>query len=476
MKKLLTLSFIFLNSTLFGQISTITDSTGAITILPTGIKSKYSGTEGLGPTNTAIGNNSLMSLLPPQPPYNIESTGNVAIGYGVMPHSTLAIGNVGIGYKALNSHISGQYNVAIGNEALVNNIDGRLNVAIGSSALFSNTTGRANVALGVGSLTWNSTGYNNVGIGYDALYGSEGSNNIGIGEAVMFTSGNGSNNIGVGSFALVNNKGNSNIAIGENALNDNLGANYNVAIGKSSLEKNTTGQSNVSIGVYSMPSKILGHSNVSIGSNTASHLVTGSNNVAIGLAAMSLAHIANNSVFIGNYANLYAQGNTNNCIVIGHDARVNGDNKIRLGNNAITHASTQVAWTVSSDKRWKENIKKLDLGLAFIKDLNPVSYNRKNQETPQKEFGLIAQDLVKILDKHGYNENVAGLVSSDSEGYYSVRYNDLIPALIRALQEQQEQIESQNMEIEQLKKLNNKLRFIETRLENLEKNHLGVSE
>jgi len=93
-----------------------------------------------------------------------------------------------------------------------------------------------------------------------------------------------------------------------------------------------------------------------------------------------------------------------------------------------------VAWTITSDRRWKENIQPSNLGLNFINDLNPVFYTRKNDETKKVEYGIIAQELEATLIKFGANTN-NGIITKDDEGMYSVRYNDLLAPMIKAIQE-----------------------------------------
>lgn len=157
--------------------------------------------------------------------------------------------------------------------------------------------------------------------------------------------------------------------------------------------------------------------------------------------------------------------NLKNTIAIGNEATVTFDNQIRMGNGNIIQADIQVAWNVTSDKRWKENIKAVPLGLDFIKDLNPVSYHRKNNENQDIEFGLIAQELEVTLKKYGFTQDQLGLLHKGTDGYYSVRYNDLIAPLIKAVQEQQNMIHNQEATIN----------TILARLENIEKKALVSS-
>jgi hypothetical protein len=129
-------------------------------------------------------------------------------------------------------------------------------------------------------------------------------------------------------------------------------------------------------------------------------------------------------------------------------------NQIRLGNSAITYAGIQVAWTVTSDRRYKENINPIGLGLGFITKLNPVSYVRKNDEKGRTEYGLIAQEVEQVLKECGI-ENHAMLTITD-EGMYELRYNDLIAPMIKAIQELKIQNEklSEELHSEKIKNAN----------------------
>ncbi|WKX75061.1 hypothetical protein [Zobellia laminariae] len=52
--------------------------------------------------------------------------------------------------------------------------------------------------------------------------------------------------------------------------------------------------------------------------------------------------------------------------------------------------------------------------------------------------GFIAQELKKALKNNGAENN--GIISEDAEGMLSVRYNDLIAPMVKAIQEQTEEI------------------------------------
>ena len=82
----------------------------------------------------------------------------------------------------------------------------------------------------------------------------------------------------------------------------------------------------------------------------------------------------------------------------------------------------------------------------MVKQLRPVDYIRKNNEKQTREMGFIAQDVEKVLKELGYDDQ--GFLTKDDDGFISLRYNDLIPLLTKAIQEQQEIIEQQNEQLE----------------------------
>lgn len=124
-------------------------------------------------------------------------------------------------------------------------------------------------------------------------------------------------------------------------------------------------------------------------------------------------------------------------------------NQVRIGNTAVTYAGVQVAWDITSDRRWKNTIENSNLGLNFINSLRPVSYFRNNDKTSRIEYGFIAQELREALKGSGVNGK--SIVSEDTEGMLSVRYNDLLSPIVKAIQEQTDQIEVLKTENEILK-------------------------
>lgn len=87
---------------------------------------------------------------------------------------------------------------------------------------------------------------------------------------------------------------------------------------------------------------------------------------------------------------------------------------------------------ISSDQRMKSDIVDCDHGLDFILNLKPKSYVKDGSH--YREYGFIAQDIEKLTDD---------FVSYDEQNdRYGLRYTELIAPIVKAIQEQQAQIEA----------------------------------
>jgi hypothetical protein len=255
-----------------------------------------------------------------------------------------------------------------------------------------------------------------------------------------------------GSLTPANNTGNANTAVGYLAMLSNTTGLENTANGQLALRSNTTGSNNTAIGAASLNSNTTGYENMANGYISLYWNTTGYNNTASGTRALYQNTTGNNNTALGNSALLYNTTGSNNTAIgyLAQTPSTTASNQVRIGNTAVTYAGVQVAWTVTSDKRWKSNIQNSNLGLDFINKLHPVSYYRNNDDSKKLEYGFIAQELEATLNNAGVTNN--GIISKDDAGMYSVRYNDLLAPMVKAIQEQQLMIIALKKEIEELKK------------------------
>jgi hypothetical protein len=103
-----------------------------------------------------------------------------------------------------------------------------------------------------------------------------------------------------------------------------------------------------------------------------------------------------------------------------------GDNTSH-GGLEITGGTVQVYQT--SDEHWKQNVRDTEVGLKQMMDLRVRDFEWR--EKPGGGTGFVAQEAQDI---------VPGFVGTDPDGFQTVRPLALIPVMVRALQEQQDQI------------------------------------
>ena len=103
-------------------------------------------------------------------------------------------------------------------------------------------------------------------------------------------------------------------------------------------------------------------------------------------------------------------------------------------------------WYSSSDIRLKDNIQTLpaERGLAAIMNLRPVTYHWKNKKLDQRQMvGFIAQEVEPIYPE---------AVGVGPNGMKTLAYADLVVPLVKAMQQQQAEIEQIKLRRERRKK------------------------
>ncbi len=374
---------------------------------------------------------------------------NVSLGRHALESITTGFNNTASGHRALASNTNGYANTASGSQSLFANIGGYENTAVGSQAMYANTDGYENTAVGHYSLRQNTTGYHNTAVGQDSLFNNTtGTKNTAAGFGSLGLNESGDFNTAIGLGALRKNvEGNSNTASGYRALHNNEGS-FNTASGENALYSNTTGGDNTASGSDALFSNTNGVENTASGAAALISNTTGVKNTAVGLSALESNITGNENTAIGARANV-ASDDLENATVIGFRAIVDASNKVRIGNSAVTVIEGQVPFTSSSDKRLKEDIQNVERGLELINDLTPVSYKRLNNESGTVEMGLLAQDVAATLAKYGLNDS--GMVhQANKDAYMSLRYNDLLAPMIKAIQELSDQSELKDELIAQL--------------------------
>jgi hypothetical protein len=251
-------------------------------------------------------------------------------------------------------------------------------------------------------------------------------------------------NVAVGFAALASNttvgmsaQDGANVAIGFGALRNTNGTGThsgggNNAVGQEALNSNTTGYQNNAFGYHALQHNTTGSGNIAIGAGALEANTTGSLNIAIGhFALFSLPHNDDN-IFIGNEQPVFGathpaggfshtiiiRGNATSATFIGGIRGVTPD-----GGNGIPVFIDEFGQlgTVSSSRRFKNEIEPMDIASEAILALKPVTFHYKSDKTSRPEFGLIAEEVAQVNPD---------LIVRDAKGeIYTVRY-DAVNAML----------------------------------------------
>jgi hypothetical protein len=335
--------------------------------------------------------------------------------------------NTAEGQAALLALTSGTYNTGVGYFSMLNNTTGSFNTALGAATLAFNTTAQENTAIGAGALLSNTNGEFNTANGALAL--------------------------------LANTTGIKNVAVGSSALTANLGASFNTAIGSDALTANTVGQENTAIGSGALSSNTGGLDNVGVGVAALNNNTTGSNNVALGLSAGFFQTTGSNNVYIGGgQSGVAGENNTIHiadspnpgvaataCYIAGIFGQTSAN-----GVQVLIGPDNKLG-TMTSSKRFKQDIKPMDKASEALLALKPVVFRYKKEIDPagRSQFGLVAEDVEKTNPD---------LVVRDNDGKpYSVRYDQVNAMLLneflkehKAFVEERGQVQEQGATIARL--------------------------
>jgi hypothetical protein len=338
--------------------------------------------------NTAIGCRALLSNTTGGTLGNIQGFDvgpNVAVGWQALESNTMASANTAVGYQALHSFTTGPVTLeqvglctAVGFQALANSTGGFGNSGFGYQALLNNSDGAGNTAMGLFALASNTSGDSNVAIGISALFH--------------------------------NNAGGSNTAVGPSALQDNVDGSDNTAIGGDALLAHMTGDGNTAVGLFALSDGTDGNFNTAIGSS-AGAAITGSGNVCIGQGVVGQAGV-DDTTYIRNL----------NTLTQNFSAGVNDYVTVRLSDGRLGHTA------VVSSRRYKEDIKPLDMNSQALYALKPVSFRLKKEYdlTQTLGFGLIAEDVEKVNPDLVYRNNKGQVESVRYEMVNAMLLNEFL--------------------------------------------------
>lgn len=102
----------------------------------------------------------------------------------------------------------------------------------------------------------------------------------------------------------------------------------------------------------------------------------------------------------------------------------------------LTQGAT--SWTANSDIRLKNINGHIENAVEKLSTLQTINFSYKDDKTNKQNLGLIAQEVEKIFPE---------LIDKNGDGMLGVRYTELVPVLIKAIQEQQKEINELKLKI-----------------------------
>jgi hypothetical protein len=314
--------------------------------------------------------------------------------------------------------------------------------------------------------------------------------NIGLGVGALQSNSSGVGNTAVGSQSLQNNAvGGADTAVGYQALMNSTGGGYNTASGYQALKINTTGSNNTATGGAAMVFSTTGNNNTAVGQAAMGGNSTGSNNTAVGVSALGGNGSGDNNIAIGYNAAINQPGGTNNTIHIGHAGIDSYSGIIRIGTPGTQTAffaagirgvattkgdsipvvidSAGQLGTVSSSRRFKEDIQDMGEASSGLLRLRPVTFRYKKpyaDGTKPVQYGLIAEEVAEV-----YPDLVARSADGQVE---TVKYQVLDSMLLNEVHRQQMEIGAQKSDLsaqkEQIRVLEQQNQDLQKRLARLE--------
>ena len=249
----------------------------------------------------------------------------------------------------------------------------------------------------------------------------------------------------------------SNFSAGWGALPGTTGIN-DTAVGYSALSAATTGLGNTASGSWALGDNTTGNSNTAVGGYALGFNTTGNNNIAIGYeAGFGNLATASNNIDIGNQGT----GGDSSAIRIGSEGAQT--NTYIAGIYGVTSFGIPVyinsngqLGTVSSSRRYKEDIQDMADASSGLLRLRPVTFRYKKPSddgSKPVQYGLIAEEVAEV-----YPDLVARSADGQIE---TVKYQLLDPMLLNELQKQHATITAQQ---EQIRSLEERLAKVEAAL------------
>jgi hypothetical protein len=164
--------------------------------------------------------------------------------------------------------------------------------------------------------------------------------------------------------------------------------------------------------------------------------IDSSGNVTFGVTAAYDTSLLWRADFTGGiHGRIYATGAPRVVVVAGES-------------NGVQLTSGATSWTSNSDERLKDINFEIENAIEKLLTLRAVHFSWKADKLKKENLGLIAQDVEKqfpqLIDRGELAKTGDG-EQKDKTQYLGIRYTELIPVLIKAIQELQAKLDKNNI-------------------------------
>jgi len=189
-----------------------------------------------------------------------------------------------------------------------------------------------------------------------------------------------------------------------------------------------------------------GGGNVVINGTTAVLTSANRGNLTLSGTASSLLGFSNGSSYTGYIYNDYS-ANLFQWVSAGNTIQV------VCSSNGVQLTSGATSWSSISDERLKNITGNIENAVNSLMTLRTIKHTWKSDDTNKENLGLIAQDVQKVFPQViDINKLPSKLddEQKDETEYLAVRYTELVPVLVKAIQELKTQNDALQSRIETL--------------------------
>ena len=197
----------------------------------------------------------------------------------------------------------------------------------------------------------------------------------------------------------------------------------------------TGGSMKFQVGGTTERMRITSGGNVIINGTTAAYSSTNRGNLTISGSASSLLGFHNGTSQTGYIYNDYSAN-------LFQWYSVSNNIQVVAVSNGVQLSSGATSWSSVSDERLKNITGNIENAIESLMTLRTIKHTWKSDETNKENLGLIAQDVQKVfpqvIDINKLPSKLDDEYKDDTE-YLAVRYTELIPVLVKAIQELSQQ-------------------------------------